>query len=213
MNGLVIAYAQKKPSSAEQDNYTQVITKRSKKIVDVLGITDSAKFYRVVTIIADQYRSLSAIHDGRNARVSEIKKEQAADKAKANAEIALIDSNVTHQLNKQHAAYLAKLGLELNAGQVEQVKNGMTYNVLPLTYKAYLDELPDLSETQKSQIKSWLTEAREHAIDAESSEKKHAWFGKFKGRINNYLSAQGYDMKKAGVEWQKRIKERSEQKG
>jgi uncharacterized protein YecA (UPF0149 family) len=89
----------------------------------------------------------------------------------------------------------------------------MTYKILPLTYNAYVDELPSLTEPQKLQIKAWLTEAREHAIDAESSEKKHAWFGKYKGRINNYLSAQGYDMKKAGEEWQQRIKDRSAQKG
>ncbi len=35
---------------------------------------------------------------------------------------------------------------------------------------------------------SLLWEAREHAIDGGSSEEKHAWFGKYKGRIiNNYL--------------------------
>ena len=34
--------------------------------------------------------------------------------------------------------------------------------------------------------------------------KKHAWFGKYKGRINNYLSAAGYDLKKEGEDWQKR---------
>ena len=67
--------------------------------------------------------------------------------------------------------------------------------------------LPDLTEAQKTQILAWLTEAREHAMDAESSEKKHAWFGKYKGKINNYLSAQGIDMKKAGQEWEKRIKD------
>jgi hypothetical protein len=64
--------------------------------------------------------------------------------------------------------------------------------------------LPDLSAEQKARILSDLTEAREHAMDAESSEKKHAWFGKYKGRINNYLSAAGIDMKKAGEEWAKR---------
>jgi hypothetical protein len=41
-------------------------------------------------------------------------------------------------------------------------------------------------------------------MDGGTSQEKHAWFGKYKGRINNYLSAQGYDMKKAGEEWQKR---------
>jgi hypothetical protein len=39
-------------------------------------------------------------------------------------------------------------------------------------------------------------------MDAESSEKKHWWFGKYKGRINNYLSAQGYDLQKERKEWE-----------
>jgi hypothetical protein len=44
---------------------------------------------------------------------------------------------------------------------------------------------------------AWLVEAREIAMDCGSSEEKHYWFGKYKGKINNYLSAEGYDLKKA----------------
>lgn len=84
----------------------------------------------------------------------------------------------------------------------------MTYGVLPVTWAAYQDMLPQLTTEQKAQIYSWLKEARELAMDEGSSEKKHAVFGKYKGRINNYLSAAGYDMKKEGEEWQKRIRER-----
>jgi hypothetical protein len=80
----------------------------------------------------------------------------------------------------------------------------MTYGVLPITYKGYLEMLPELTASQKDQIMKWLVEAREHAMDAESSDKKHAWFGKYKGRINNYLAAAGYDLKKAGEEWTRR---------
>ena len=50
---------------------------------------------------------------------------------------------------------------------------------------------------QQRTIRAWLLEAREHAMDAGSSDEKHAMFGKYKGRINNYLSAEGYDAKKA----------------
>jgi len=210
---LSFAAAQKADQAAEKENYTQVINKRAEKIVDVLGITDSAKFKRVQAIIVDQYTSLSAIHDTRNAQVKDIKAQAGDDKAKAASQTAAIDSDVDIQLNKLHVSYLSKLGAELNPQQVDEVKDAMTYKVLPLTYNAYLDELPNLTDAQKVQIKNWLTEAREKAMDAESSEKKHAWFGKYKGRINNYLSAQGYDMKKAGEEWQKRIKEKQEQKG
>jgi hypothetical protein len=88
----------------------------------------------------------------------------------------------------------------------------MTYRVFPITYAAYLDMLPNLTTEQKDKIYSWLKEARELAMDAGSSEKKHEVFGKYKGRINNYLSAAGYDMKKEGEAWQKRIKEREQKK-
>jgi len=52
----------------------------------------------------------------------------------------------------------------------------------------------------------WLAEAREHAMDAQSSNKKHEWFGKYKGRINNYLSKQGYDSQKERQGWEDRTK-------
>jgi len=206
------AFAQNANNVSAQDNYTQVITKRSEKIVSALNITDSAKFKRVVNIIADQYRTLGTIHDARNVKAKDIKAQDGDDKAKANAQIAELDSTTNIQLNQAHNAYLSKLSKELTPEQVDKVKNGMTYNILGVTYTAYTDELPNLTDAQKAQIKAWLVEAREHAIDAESSEKKHAWFGKYKGRINNYLSKEGYDMKKAQVEWQQRIKERQEQK-
>lgn len=34
-------------------------------------------------------------------------------------------------------------------------------------------------------------------MDAGSSDEKHTMFGKYKGRINNYLSAEGFDVKQA----------------
>jgi hypothetical protein len=87
------------------------------------------------------------------------------------------------------------------------VKDGMTYNILPITYKGYQEMIPNLTIQQKQQILTYLTEARDHAMSAGSSDKKHWWFGKYKGRINNYLSSEGYDLKKAGEEWDKRRKE------
>jgi predicted transcriptional regulator len=70
-----------------------------------------------------------------------------------------------------HEKYIKSLSKELSDTQVEAVKDGMTYNVLPNTYKAYQEMLPDLTKEQKKQILDYLTEAREHAMDAESSEK------------------------------------------
>jgi hypothetical protein len=189
--------------------YTQVITKRADKIVAGLGITDSASYKKVLSIMVAQYRVVNDIHDEHNRKAKQIKETAGTDKAAAEPKIKALDDQTDAMLKTQHQQYMAKLGACLNATQIEQVKNGMTYNIMPITYKAYLDEIPTLTEPQKAMIKTWLTEARELAVDAESSEKKHAVFGKYKGRINNYLSAQGYDMKKEGEEWQKRIKARA----
>jgi hypothetical protein len=190
------------------NNYIKVITERSNKIVTGAGITDSVKFKKVRDIVVAQYNDLNTVYEARKTKANDIKGQMPDDKTGANAKIALVDSDVVKQVKVLHASYIKKLNKELSAGEVDKIKDGMTYRIYPITYTAYQDEIPNLTDEQKSKIQGWLLEARENAIDAESAEKKHAWFGKFKGRINNYLSAQGYDMKKEGEEWQKRIKER-----
>ena len=100
----------------------------------------------------------------------------------------------------------------LNEKQIEQVKDGITFGVVKVTYTATLDMIPSLKQEEKEQIYAWLVEAREFALDAESSNKKHEAFGKYKGRINNYLSKRGYDLVKEREAWYKRIKEKEAQK-
>ncbi|THU39740.1 DUF3826 domain-containing protein [Niastella caeni] len=207
---VTLVFAQSSPAAATTEGYNEVIAKRTAKIVAALHSTDTVFNKKVQAIIADQYIQLGRIHDDRNAQIKNIKAQHAALTAEDKAAIQKLEAEADEQLAKLHTAYLAKLSALCTPQQVEEVKNGMTYNVLNVTYTAYQDMLPILTEEQKKQILAWLTEAREHAMDAESSDKKHAWFGKYKGRINNYLSAAGVDMKKAEAEWQQRIRERKE---
>lgn len=200
---LMQVVAQEKIGNAPASDYQQVIHQRSYKIVAPTGIADSAHFYRVETIVANQYLQLGQIHDSANAQIKIAKTNP--DKEKAKLAIAEIEKQRTMVLEKLHATYLQQLGKELTPTQIDQIKDGMTYNIVNITYKAYGEMILTLNEQQKKQILTYLLEARELAMDAESSNKKHEWFGKYKGRINNYLSAAGYDMKKEGEEWQKRI--------
>lgn len=193
--------------SFEDSAYIRVITERSGKIVATLGLPDSSSFYRVRSIVTDQYRDLNTVYTERDNKLKGLKaQEPAPDKATADSVKKNIDQDVTARVDQLHKSYLTRLSAVLTPQQVDKVKDGMTYNVLEVTLHGYEEELPNLTEEQKARILADLTEAREHAMDAESSEKKHAWFGKYKGRINNYLSAQGIDMKKAGEEWEKRRK-------
>lgn len=190
--------------------YARVANERAAKIVSSLHLDNAGKSAGVLAAIADQYMALNDIQFRRDSAVKEAKA-TINDKGTLELRTKTILSEATEQTEQQHKAYITRLNALLTPEQVDKVKNGMTYNVLPNTYNAYLDMLPQLTEEQKKQILSWLTEAREHAMDAETSKKKHEWFGKYKGRINNYLSAAGIDMKKEGEEWQKRIKARAEQ--
>ena len=113
---------------------------------------------------------------------------------------------------RTHFAFPAALSLYLNQKQIDAVKDGLTFGVLMVTYNATLDMIPTLKVEEKKQIYAWLVEAREYAIDAESSNKKHEVFGKYKGRINNYLSARGYNLTLERENWYKRIEERKQSK-
>jgi hypothetical protein len=209
---LISAVAIAQQTEAEKEAaYTKVVTERAGKIVAVLGVTDQKKSDKVRDIIADQYKNLNTIHDKRNAAIKALKS-QANQNPNSKEDIKKLEDDAMLKLSKLHKKYLKKLSKELSGDQIEMVKDGMTYRVLPITYKGYQEMLPNLSTEQKKQILAYLTDAREFAMDAESSEKKHGWFGKYKGRINNYLSAQGINMKEASIEWQNRIKAAEEAK-
>jgi hypothetical protein len=204
---LTVIGQEKKLTAVEEAAYTKTINQRADKIVATLSIPDSLKAIEVRNIIAGQYRDLNKIHTERNDKISKAKKGTTSDKEAVAAQVSKIEEKSTKELRKLHTKYLANLSKKLSVEQIEKVKDGMTYGVLPITYKGYQEMILTLTSEQKAQILAWLTEAREYAMDAESSEKKHAWFGKYKGRINNYLSAAGYDLRKEGDDWQKRIKE------
>lgn len=206
--------AQDNTSAAEKEiAYRKVVFERSAKIVKSLNLADSAKALKVTQVVAKQYQDLNDIYILRDNRKAAIKAETADNKDAAATQLKTLDEEVTAKIDKLHPQYLKNLAKAgLTPVQIDQVKDGMTYNVLNVTMNAYNSMMPNLTEPQKTQIMAWLTEAREHAMDAESSEKKHGWFGKYKGRINNYLSAQGIDMKKEEAAWMARLKEAKDSK-
>ncbi len=197
---LALAQTVSKLPADPDPAYTQVIQGRAQKIVDGMQLTEPAQATRVRDLIADQYRSLSILQDTCDEKIKAIQQAYPEQPETAKAAIEAV-KDLTQSLQDQlHVRYLLKLSSELTPEQIDQVKDGMTYGVVQFTYQSYLEMLPDLTEEQKAVIIANLVEAREIAMDAGSSKQKHAWFGKYKGRINNYLSAQGYDLKKASEE-------------
>lgn len=200
----VKVFGQDKKLSPEEE-YTKVITQRSDKIVDAMDFSNETTKLNIRDLIVDFYRDLSTIQDKRDADIEELKK-SSDNKEEIDSKIESLKSDADKKISIVHDKFVADLSKFISEEQISQVKDGLTYNVAPNTYKTYKEMIPGLTEEQKAKIWEWLVEAREHAMVGGSSKEKHGWFGKYKGRINNYLSAEGYDLKKEEAAWQERIK-------
>ena len=209
---LFFAFCKISAQQYQDPEYIKVTNERATKIVEKLALGNKEKETAVTNIIAQQFRDLSKIHDGRDAEIKKVKDDSTLSKEKQNASIDKLKAEADKSIDKLHKAYLKKLGTQLNEAKITEVKDGMTYGVLPITVAGYNDMLPNLTKEQKEYIYIALVEAREHAMDGGSSKEKHAWFGKYKGRINNYLSKQGYDLNKESTDWHKRVEEREKNK-
>lgn len=202
-------------SAGRPADYVETIVKRAQKATDELGITWTPVGQNVLNIICNRYFRLNDIYAEQlsvdslvlSDISSTISGNDAAKKLKSlNSQLSTL--NIDSKLYRSHFGFEADLSKYLNPAQIETVKDVMTFHVVQVTYDAQLDMIPTLKEEEKQQILIWLKEARELAIDAESSKKKHEVFGKYKGRINNYLSRRGYDLTKEREAWYERLKEK-----
>ena len=172
----------------------KTILARATKCTDDISLTWSTIGDNVRHIVANKYFLLNDIYAERDS----LKK--AGNK--------YADAIAESKLYQKHFDFDVELSKYLIPRHIERVKDVMTYGVVKVTYEAYCDMIPTLKDFEKAQIMAWLKEARELAVDGESSKAKHAVMNKFKGRINNYLSKQGYNVQKEREAWNERVKAR-----
>jgi len=204
---LIILFSAVMTNAQTDADFRKILHDRSAKIINTLEIADSEKYNHVINLLTDQYFNLNKVQDKTKESIAAINSLQLAGEEKSR-QIKIEEEKKAAQLSELHKGFIAKLQATLTGEQIEKIKDGMTYRVMQVTYTAYLDMILTLTIEQKEKIYNWLKEARELAMDEGSSEDKHKVFGKYKGRINNYLSTQGYNMKVEEKGWQQRIKER-----
>lgn len=183
-------------ANAADAAYVRVTNERAEKIVAKLDLPQP-KAATVRDEVAQFYRDLNAIQTKRDAALKAAKADTTQDKAARDAAIKAARADAEQAREAVRLNFVGKLSSELTPQQVEAVEDGLTYGVAPKTLRVYEEMLPNLTAEQKAQIHAWLVEAREHAIAGFTSEEKHGWFGKYKGRINNYLAKAGINMKQA----------------
>lgn len=176
------------PLMAQADN-------QAKRVVASLHLTEPEAVQKLVSA---HYDSLNRVFADRTVAVKKAEAAETRELASARGRSAWDAGN--GKLNKLHAIFLGRLSILLTADQLEQLKNSMTEGGLQREYKNFLDLLPKLSAQQKAQVMTYLKEARENAMIAETAHARNEWFIKYRGRTNNYLAAAGYDLRKATEE-------------
>jgi Spy/CpxP family protein refolding chaperone len=180
-------------------NYTRAIEGRTGRILATLELTDTNQADSVHDIIMAQWRALRAWHSAHDAELHQAMRRHDTNK------VALIHDS----LKALHNQFIARLSEHLTPEQVEKVKDGMTYDTVEVTYRAYCEIVPNLTASDKAEILKLLKEAREEAMDCGSSKEKALVFKRYKGKINNYLNAHGHDVGRAYREWEANQKAKS----
>jgi hypothetical protein len=186
--------------------YARALEKRASDVLDELKLEDPAVVGRVRSTIIEQYRGLRTLHDARDAKVREIQADEGVEKVARAGRIEAERASTDAAASALNDRFLASLAKDLAPAQVDAVKDKMTYHKLQVTYNGYLEMLPRLTGEQKQVVFDTLKQARDRAVYAGSAEEKTAIFDRSKGRVNNYLSSQGYDLKLASKEWAERRK-------
>lgn len=165
------------------------IEKRAANIVNALALPDPNKAAHVHDIVLAQCQELSTWHSENDPKLMAAKS----------------DTNTINQiqvsLRQLHDQFIEKLSENLTPSQIEIVKDKMTHGVVQVTYNAYLEIVPDLTSADKAKILELLKEGREEAMDSGSSKERAAIIKKYKGKINNYLNADGHNVAKAYKDW------------
>jgi hypothetical protein len=173
--------------------YTASIESRTEDILKPLALTDAAKSNKLHDLIIAQYRVMRA----RDALIN----------AKLEAEGKEINySNRASQLEDEsrllHGYFLTQLEKLLPPEDIEKIKDKMTYNKVKVTYDAYNNIVPGLTDSDKTKILELLKAAREKAMDGGSANEKSDIFQEYKNQINDYLNAHGHDVAKAYKVWE-----------
>lgn len=186
----------------EVKDYINNIDERASAIVAQLDINDTDK-KEIKAIVLKQYVNIEKIEAKRDAQVEKIKQSSINEEEK-NIKSEEPWTKYKASISKLHDDYLEKLSKRLTESQIVQVKDAMTYQVMPKTYANFLDMFQNLNESQKKMIYDHLVEARENAMNVGTHKWQFQWFAKYRGKINNILASQGIELHHTSKAWEKK---------
>lgn len=143
----------------------------------------------------------------RAARVRRLVRNFMVDTKNINEGSTVPDDQKRGRLEQARATLYAGFDAEkLDDAQRLAIKNGLSANHYRINYDAFLNLVPALTDEQKRYIHEQLADVCDEAILLNSGSAKGELFIDRRGRINNYLSKEGYDLKALSKERNERMK-------
>lgn len=175
----------------------------SSSVMQKLALSDKWQAEQVRNLLAFQYQQMETIYATKQLETAEMNK-AGLDEAEKEKRATQIWEDSKKALNRQRDRFFEKLALLLDDAQIELVKNEMTHQGFPKELARFEELLPALTDEHKAAIVAYLKEGRENALNVLMKRERNQWFAKYRGRANNYLSKQGYDLRKATEELERR---------
>lgn len=190
---------------AQQHEVTDYIADINERAINVVSKLDVSKSDRkeLETVVRKQYVNIEKIEAKRDLQLEKLK-QSVTDNDQQKIKSEKVWVNYKASISKLHDAYLKKLSKKLNASQINQIKDAMTYQVMPKTYANFIDMFQNLTEDQKKMIYEHLLEARENAMNVGTHKWQFQWFAKYRGKINNILASQGIELHHTSKAWEKK---------
>ena len=176
------------PVPDDDPEYTTVLIARVDGYLPNVIEESDPRYEHIRQLVINEYKDLRRIHDKRDDDIAAESKKNSVDFKTKSLNTDLIYYRAEQEVYHLHDEYLGRLNAELTLEEVDGIKSWMSYDVFNITYNAYLELNPDMTEVQKQFAYGCLFGARELAMDKGSSDEKHATFNIYKGIINNYLN-------------------------
>lgn len=175
----------------------------SNRVMQKLALSDKWQAEQVRNLLAFQYQKMDEIYAAKQLQTAEMEQASLNEVEKEKRAVQIWEES-KGALDKQRDKLFEKLTLLLDDAQIELVKNEMTDQGFNKELARFEELLPSLTPEHKAVIVAYLKEGRENALNVLTNRERNQWFAKYRGRANNYLSKQGYDLRKATEELERR---------
>ena len=171
------------------------------RIVHRMRLADADKTARLTQATTGYLNALHPILEERQTVLDRLEKEAGPQGKPDHTQVVAAYEKAKAAYLPLRDAFVKKLEADLHPYLVDRVKDGLTHDAFPKLHAMYLEMIPQLTPEEKAHITGLLVEARENAILAINHRGQKQWFDKYRGIINNFISAQGHDFPALSKAW------------